>query len=50
MEKFVHDENLKRFRNLLDKVTNEEQRKQILHLLAEEEARVGPIKLALLRE
>jgi hypothetical protein len=39
MEKFVHDQNLARYRELLTRVTDPEQRRQIEHLMAEEEAK-----------
>ena len=39
MEKFVHRQNLERYRDLLARVTDEEQRNQINHLMAEEEAK-----------
>ena len=38
MEKCVREQNLKRYRDLLISVTDEEQRNQIEHLIAEEEA------------
>ena len=38
-EKFVHKQNIKRYRKLLHETTDEERRQQILKLLAEEEAR-----------
>jgi len=50
MEQFVHRQNLMRFRDLLDQVTDEEQRNKIKHLLAEEEAREVPLKLAPARD
>jgi hypothetical protein len=46
MEQFVHRQNLERFRDLLSRVTDEEQRSQIKHLLAEEEAKEPPPQLA----
>jgi hypothetical protein len=39
VEKFVQAENLSRFRNLLHRVTDEGQRKQIEILIAEEVAK-----------
>jgi hypothetical protein len=42
MEKFIRDQNLSRFRELLLSVTDEGQRKQILRLIAEEEAKCPP--------
>lgn len=41
MEKFVHTQNLERYRALLARVTDEEQRTQIKHLMAEEEAKAA---------
>jgi hypothetical protein len=38
MDKFVREQNLRRYRNLLITMTDEEQRNQIEHLIAEEEA------------
>jgi hypothetical protein len=39
MDKFVHEENLKRYRELLAGARHDVQRPQILKLLAEEEAK-----------
>lgn len=39
MESFVHRENLERFRRLLAQTTDEAERRTILKLLAEEEAK-----------
>lgn len=39
MEKFVHRQKLQRYRDLLDRVTDEERRKQIKLLMAEEQAK-----------
>ena len=39
MESFVRRENLRRYRNLLVKTTDETQRSQLLKLIAEEERR-----------
>jgi hypothetical protein len=39
MEKFVHQKNLAHYRKLLAGTANEPQRRQILTLLAEEEAK-----------
>jgi hypothetical protein len=43
VEKFVREQNLSRFRDLLPKVTDEGQRKQIEKLMAEEEAKSKPL-------
>ena len=45
MESFVHEQNRSRFRNLLLRVTDADQRQQIHQLLAEEEAKALPRKL-----
>lgn len=37
MDKFLRSENVKRYRKMLDRVTDDEQRRQLLNLLAEEE-------------
>ena len=50
MEKYVHQQNVKRFRDLLGRVTDQGQRNQIERLLAEEEAKEAPLKLALPRD
>jgi hypothetical protein len=47
MEKFVHEQNLLRFRDLLRRVTDQTQRQQIIRLIAEEEAKGRPAQLAL---
>ena len=39
MEKCVHTQKLQRYRDLLDRVTDEEQRKRISFLMAEEQAK-----------
>lgn len=39
VEKFIHVENIKNFKKRLESVTNEAQRKTLLTLLAEEEAK-----------
>jgi hypothetical protein len=45
MENFVHRENLKRYRDLLAQTKDEEQRKRLLALIAEEEAKeIQPTK------
>lgn len=43
MERFIHNENIRHYRKLLEKETDEEKRNIIRKLLAEEEAR-DPIK------
>jgi hypothetical protein len=50
MEKFVREQNLLRFRDLLLRVTDQGQREQINRLIAEEEAKGRPAKLGLLVE
>jgi hypothetical protein len=47
MEKFVREQNLLRFRDLLLRVTDQGQRQQIVRLIAEEEAKACPPKFAL---
>ncbi len=42
MERFVHRQNLERYRRLLTQVTDEAQREQILKLIAEEETKDKP--------
>ena len=42
MERFIHRQNLERYRELLTQVTNARQRQQILKLIAEEEAKDEP--------
>ncbi len=39
MRRFVHRENIKHFKQLLDRTTDEAQRDRIMKLLAEEEAK-----------
>ena len=39
MERFIHNENIRRYRKLLEEEQNEEKRNSIRKLLAEEEAR-----------
>jgi hypothetical protein len=39
MEKFVHNENLKLYRKLLAETTDEQKRRTLLKLLADEEAK-----------
>ena len=45
MEKFVREQNLQRFRDLLLRVTDQGQRQQINRLIAEEEAKDRPFRL-----
>ena len=45
MERFVQEQNLRRFRELLPRVTDEAQRKQILYLIAREKIKSLPPKL-----
>jgi hypothetical protein len=45
MEEFVREQNLLRFRELLLRVTDDAQRKQILYLIAREKAENLPRKL-----
>jgi len=45
MESFVPGQNTSRFRELLLRVTDADQRQQIHQLLAEEEAKALPLKL-----
>ena len=42
MERFIHNENIRRYRKLLGEETDEEKRNIIRKLLAEEEAREIP--------
>lgn len=42
MEKLVNKQNLERYRDLLTWVSDEELRNQIMHLMAEEEAKDAP--------
>ena len=42
MERFIHNENIRRYRKLLEEETDEEKRNIIRKLLAEEEAREIP--------
>lgn len=39
MKKFIHEENLKLFRNRLTEITDPEQRQMLLNLLADEAAK-----------
>lgn len=41
VEKFVHEENIKLFRKRLEATTDEAQRKTLMKLLAEEEAKAA---------
>ncbi|MGY8639303.1 hypothetical protein RAD15_43275 [Bradyrhizobium sp. 14AA] len=42
MERYIHNENIRRFQKLLDEETDEHKRETIRKLLAEEEAREVP--------
>jgi hypothetical protein len=42
MERFIHNENIRRYRKLLEEEKNEEKRNIIRKLLAEEEAKDVP--------
>ena len=42
MERFIHNENIRRYRNLLNMEQNEDKRNVIQKLLAEEEAKEVP--------
>ncbi|WP_186294215.1 hypothetical protein [Bradyrhizobium guangdongense] len=42
MERYIHNENIRRYRRLLEEETNEDKRALIRQLLAEEEARDVP--------
>lgn len=42
MDRYVHNENIRRYRELLEQETDEEKRNKIRKLLAEEEARDIP--------
>ena len=44
MERFIHDENIRRYRNLLEMEQNEDKRNMIQKLLAEEEAKDVPTR------
>lgn len=44
MERFVHDENIRHYRKLLEEERDEAKRDQIRKLLAEEEARPTPLQ------
>ena len=42
MERFIHNENIRHYRTLLEQEQNEEKRSTIRKLLAEEEAKDAP--------
>jgi len=44
VERFIHNQNIRHYRKLLEEECDEEQRKIIRKLLAEEEAREIPAK------
>ena len=46
MDRFVHRQNLERFRRMLETETDESRRKAIMSLLAEEEAQDGGAPVA----
>ena len=50
MEEFVHRKNLERYRELLTRVTDEKQRRQIEHLLNEEVVKDPPVEIAAPRD
>lgn len=39
MDRFIHDENLRHYRRLLERTTDPDERQRILKLVAEEEAK-----------
>ena len=41
MDRFIHDENLRHYRRVLERTTDPVERARILTLLAEEEAKLG---------
>lgn len=43
MERFIHNENIRLYRKLLEEEKNEDKRAIIRKLLAEEEAKDGPV-------
>ena len=43
MEKFIHQQNLERYRKMLSEKTHEPQRQTIVRLLADEENREDPL-------
>lgn len=47
MKQFIHDENIRRFRKLLEEEQNEEKRNIIRQLLAAEEAKRSGLPTAL---
>jgi hypothetical protein len=44
MKRFIHDENIRRYRNLLEMEQNQDKRNMIQQLLAEEEAKDLPTR------
>jgi len=42
MQRFIHRENIKHYQKLLERTTDEAERRRILNLLAEEEAKLTP--------
>lgn len=50
MERFIHNENIRRYRKLLEEERDEEKRNVIRKLLAEEEAKEVPSRSVWRRE
>jgi rubrerythrin len=44
MQRFIHRENIKHYRSLLETTTDENERRTILKLLAEEEAKEDAVE------
>ena len=42
MDRFIHSENMRHYRRLLERTTDPVERERILRLLAEEEAKAAP--------
>jgi len=42
MQRFIHLENIKHYQKLLERTTDEAERRRILNLLVEEEAKLKP--------
>ena len=45
MDRFIHDQNIQRYRKLLERVTDETQRLMLLNLLADQEAELAGRRL-----
>lgn len=43
MDRFIHDENIRHYRRLLDRTTDPAERDRILKLIAEEDARTEQV-------